>query len=131
MLDYAWFRLLVRAIGVVLIGLGLPAVVSMLLNIANYLLTDRSIMWGWTSFWQSPAVGLFVHVIASLTQLAAGAYLLFGGKRLIAFCIRDVLDHCAACGYDLRRVGAPNCPECGIPIHARPHRTPPGVLPTP
>jgi hypothetical protein len=126
-LEYAWFRLLVRGIGVLLIGLGVPAIVSVVINLINYFLSNESLTRG--SFWLSPMFVSAAYGAASLAQSLVGVYLLFGANRLIAFCMRDVLDHCTACGYDLRRVGAPNCPECGVPIHARPGRTPPVILP--
>jgi hypothetical protein len=127
MLEYAWFRLLVRAIGVLLIGIGAPGFFAMLVNLGTYVLANGASAAG--SISQGTVLTLIAHVAASCAQVAFGLYLLLGANRLIGFCIRDVLDHCTACGYDVRRVGAPNCPECGVPLHARPARTPPAASP--
>jgi hypothetical protein len=109
--TFIWFLLLIRAIGILLIGLSLPAAISLI---------------GW--FGQLPSAAgaldsyiLYVaaQVLAHFVQLFFGLYLLIGGNRVIRYCARDVmrpLERCIVCGYDLRGLTISNCPECGIDL---------------
>ena len=119
MADYSWFRLLVRALGLVFIGLAAPQAVSWL-------------FWMATSYRQSftaagtPAVNLWDMIIqwsgyfASVAaQLGFGLYLFFGGEWVIRRCLRDVYGRCAACGYDVAGHAGSVCPECGVVLAGR------------
>ena len=107
MTDYTWFKLLVRAIGLLLIGMGLPSLLSNLIGLVT-----------WMSDPQSRAsmnlLARFLPLVASYgAQSAFGLYLFFGAEALISRCIRDVRGHCACCGYPVGGVTSGICPECG------------------
>lgn len=38
------------------------------------------------------------------------------GQLIAAFCVPRNPEHCANCGYDLRGLPEPRCPECGQPF---------------
>lgn len=131
MLDFAWFRLVVRAIGILLIGLGAPSVVNSVIGYVNFLVYLRA---------TNPALPNLMYLtqtIGSATQFGMGVYLLFGANRLVGYCVRSVAAEyaacadddaigstpkCLSCGYELTNTtGA--CPECGVPIRASPRPT--------
>jgi hypothetical protein len=126
--DPRWFRLMVRGIGILTLALALPRVgdIARLLGTlaqgpsawtmyTPYITTGS----GGTSWWNPYVFSLLVAMLADLSQIALGAYLLFGAPRLVQFCIRQVGGRCPACDYDIRGLkGA--CPECGVPITAQP-----------
>jgi hypothetical protein len=116
--NFIWFRLLIRAIGILLIGLALPEAISTLGWFAQIGETPISL--------DGYLLYLIMMVIANFTQLAFGMYLLIGGNRIIRYCARDLLDRCAVCGYDLRGITAPRCPECGMTLDRPP---PPSAQP--
>lgn len=110
MTDYAWFRLLLKAVGVLLLGMSVP----MLLWTLGSLLAQRIESGGITLTelgrgWLPPIMGYG-------SQVAIGLYLLLGGQRLIEYSLRGVRGRCAACGYNVAELKAPVCPECGTPI---------------
>ena len=117
MSDYSWFKLLVRAIGLLLVGLALPQVpvaVAWLI----YALTEEG---GGFSEWALRILPMFA---GPALQIAFGLYLLLGAERLIARFIRDIRGHCACCGYDLASLTADKCPECGAAITPAPPSPP-------
>ncbi len=114
MIDYSWFRLLVRAIGILLIGLSLPHALMSTVHVIDTLLTGNWSQYGWSGYfgWVGSIVGL-------LLQAGFGFYLLSGGGRLVERCLRGVYGWCPHCGYDVRTIPAANCPECGSVLPGR------------
>jgi hypothetical protein len=111
MSDYSWFRLLLRAIGVLLLGLSVP----MLLWTAGAAALTAASAGGRMSY--EP---LLAPVVAYGGQAAIGLYLLLGGQLLVDYCLQGVRGRCGGCGYDLSGLDAQVCPECGAPIPRRP-----------
>jgi hypothetical protein len=109
--DYSWFKLLVRAIGLLLLGLALPAI---LVN-AGY------IIWMKLDPTYSQVGGAqllrYLPVILGYgAQCILGFYLMLGAEPIIARCLRGVRGRCATCGYDISSLAASPCPECGTPF---------------
>jgi hypothetical protein len=112
MTDHSWFKLLVRAIGLLILGLGGP---SLLFSLTGLLVEvwDQSVA----------QYGVMRYVAVTLppmlaygAQTAFGLYLFLGAERLISRCMRDVRGHCPACGYDLSSTSTGRCPECGTDV---------------
>ena len=108
-----WFRLAVRAIGLLLIGLGLPSVWSFFIFFLQSTPTAGSP--------DGPSALTMVYYLPTyLCQAGMGVYLLFFGDRLIRACVRDALTVCGVCAADLtKQPQGDTCAECGA---ARPVR---------
>jgi hypothetical protein len=122
MSDYIWFKLFIRGIGLLLIGLALPSFVSLALwTVQTFIQSDGQ--------WVQYVFLTLLNLAAFSIQLAMGVYLFLGGQRVIRFCLRDVVNRCAFCAYDLRGIKGDVCPECGLTFVAPPDRTtsPPGA----
>lgn len=134
MVDYSWFKLFVRALGVIFIGLGGPTVIGAIATMAAQLEYFRSQpSGGGPSLWMYLTM-MGGSALGSLLQLLFGLYLLLGGSRLIDLCLRGVLGHCAACGYDVHDITGATCPECGVLLPGRspvPPRQAPAAGPAP
>jgi hypothetical protein len=122
MSEYAWFKLLVRAVGLLLMGLSLPGLLWAAGEVITLLFEDTP---GMSRYWMR----FLPTTIHSAAELAIGAYLFFGGEQIIARCLREVRGHCASCGYDLSATSTGVCPECGAEF--KPLSGPPGTPPTP
>ncbi len=137
MIDYGWFRVIVRFVGVLLVIYFGPtaviAAVSLAINLPNYL-----------SGATGPEYTYIVLAIISsvLTPAAAagvGVYFALGGNAFIRWCMRGIGNFCPTCGYDIRGLTATRCPECNgtiTPLAARdaamalpaPHDPPPPAI---
>ena len=119
-----WFRLVLKAIGVLLIGFGIPEVLRNTIGIMDLLAKNG----GWTfitPYGSSTAFGpgtpspywlLFWQALPDLAQIALGLYLLLGGKWLLNKIIPSNRPYCHECGYDLSKNQSANCPECGVEL---------------
>jgi len=112
--DYSWFRLLLRATGVLLIGLSLPTLLSQMIQVVAMWWAPAAAPY--TTPWAYAVRYTIPYVAGYLAQAAFGFYLLFGAERLIARCLRGVRGHCSNCGYDITAVTMDACPECGVEI---------------
>ncbi len=114
-----WFRLVLKAIGVLLIGFALPGVAT-LLSKAGYhtMYRDPFAVRGVSApdwfYWQF----LASHV-RDLVQLGLGLYLLFGGRWIADLAIPSNRPYCPECGYDISEATGKCCPECGVEIVSR------------
>ena len=108
MSRFVWFRLMVRLVGLWLVATSAPSVVGGLISLISMLILPGAFPGGGV-FWLQLA-----WPVASSLELGAGVYFLFFGKRLIAWCLRDVDNSCGRCGYDISGVNANACPECGM-----------------
>ena len=113
-----WFRLVLKAIGVLLIGFGLPGVATLLASVGYYTMYGDPYasvsggigMSGWY-FWS-----LFSAHLGDVVQLGLGLYLLFGGRWIADLAIPSNRPYCPQCGYDISQSTGDRCPECGVPI---------------
>ncbi len=118
MADYTWFRLLVKGIGIVVLGMGMPELISHISSLLQSLAMagpGGALAGAPWFFWYTQAG----FGISSLLQIAFGLYLLFRGQWLVDRCLRSVYGRCPACDYDVRGVPAVTCPECGIVLPGR------------
>jgi hypothetical protein len=79
--DRAWFRLLLRAEGVLLLGLSLPMVIDRIMSMVGMLASGRQMpgaefTWRWMLWLAGP-----------LVQLALAGYLIVGPSRLERICM--------------------------------------------
>ena len=105
MSEYAWFKLLVRAIGVFYLATAIPSVLSSI--------------WSSVQYWMEVGTDMYGFIAGSVywvSQLGIALYLLLGGRRLIDFCLRDLKRCCPNCGYPTEGLTGPSCPECGARI---------------
>lgn len=119
--DFAWFKLVIRLVGVLLLGLAIPQLMTSLSPLRNVWiqLTESVTMKGQSDVWVFASLA---YAAAPLMQTAIGVYLLLGAPRLRAWCIQSVIGRCACCDYDVREITAPFCPECGSPLPVTPER---------
>jgi hypothetical protein len=110
--DYTWFTLLIRAIGILIVGVAISPSLAWVGYIIGALREGRNAP-GIGEFWSLSAV---FGAMATCAQLAYGLYLIFGARWLIVHCIGSLYGRCHACGYDLTGVVADRCPECGVPF---------------
>jgi hypothetical protein len=105
-----WFRLVLKAIGIVLIGLSLPSVTPLASDGVGWLLAQVGVPW--------LDNGVFVYNlpygIGGVMQFLLGLYLLLGGTWLLDRIIPSNRPYCPECGYDLSNNRSSNCPECGV-----------------
>jgi hypothetical protein len=109
--DPRWFKLLLRAIGVLLMGLSLPSLGSLGPYVVNLFEPDafgtpqKLPVRGW--------VAACAYIAGVFGQALLGIYLLSGAPRLMRYCVRQVYSRCPGCDYDLSGVQG-GCPECGV-----------------
>jgi len=114
-MDPRWFKLLVRAVGLMLIGFAAPMLVKNVLTFLYVLMFDEQ------PASLSYTLSYVAAIFGDLVQGGFGVYLLLGGGKLTQWCLRQTLGSCLVCEYDVRTITAPTCPECGAPI---PRNTP-------
>lgn len=86
MKDATWFAFVVRGVGVLLFGLGLPALLGQVVSTAQWLhgLAGPS-EWGWFG-----SFATFGHLLADGSQVALGLYLAVDGKAVVAWVLGEV-----------------------------------------
>lgn len=126
MKDYVWFQLIVRAIGILILALSVPEAIWTVMWSIGQIMTGAS---GFLSPGEH-FVAVAVSLIGAFVRVAVGAYLLFGGRALVAYCIARVGDRCVRCGYDVSGTPAGPCPECGTPFTEAPGETERAPAPT-
>jgi hypothetical protein len=108
MRDYRWFKILVRAFGLLLIGQSIPSIGT----ITHYVI---AILGGAPAptghYWQA----LATYGTATVAALLLGLYMLSGAPKFVRYCIEQVEDRCIRCDYDIRGLTG-QCPECGLPV---------------
>ncbi len=102
-----WFRLMLKAIGILLIGLSIPRVTEIMIVVVNDALS------GLTPLVPGPIGWNLFAVSGPLIQFFFGVYLLFGGKWIANLAIPSNRPYCPECGYDLSENSGDTCPECG------------------
>ena len=110
-----WFRLVIKAIGVLLIGVSLPEAYTSLLQIGYAVTEQGAIMTAPYPTWWTICAPL-----APFVQFAFGVYLLCGAPWLVNKVIPSNRPYCPECGYDLTRFSGDRCPECGVAVASGP-----------
>jgi len=112
--EFAWFKLLVRLVGVLLLGLSVP---MLMWYIGVFLVQTVPSSPGATSGSLTYAIYSYVPgLIGYGTQAAFGWYLLVRGDWVIRRVLAEIHGRCAVCGFELSGVKAASCPECNTPI---------------
>jgi len=109
MSDPHWFKLLVRGVGILLLGLAIPSALQAIASVST--IFDPVVA---PQDWNG-RLWLMTHTLSALVQLGFGIYLVFGAPRLVRYCVRQVYSRCGACDYDVRGLRGV-CPECGVSI---------------
>lgn len=111
-----WFRLVLKAIGVLLLGFALPEVATLLSKVGYR--TMYGDPFGGTGTLTSPTTVYWdmVAYVRAFVQLGLGLYLLFGGRWIADLAIPSNRPYCPECGYDNSEATGKRCPECGVPI---------------
>lgn len=108
-----WFRLVLKAIGVLLVGLSFPAF-SQFLGYIFYMSDSTSGFPSDSAYW----VVQLLYSGGVLLQLGFGLYLFFGGAWIVNKAIPSNRAYCPECGYDLRNSPVGRCAECGVAVPA-------------
>jgi hypothetical protein len=115
MSDYAWFRLIVRAIGIFLLAHAIPRFLDVMRWALEFWMYGESRMF--------TTSGFVSQLVLVGVDMAIALYLLVKGRRLIDFCMRDMRDRCPKCGYPAAGVTGSVCPECGTRFAFQPGST--------
>ena len=111
-----WFRLVVKAIGILLIGFAIP---EFALNLASFVTAMSSgiVGYGGAGLTSEDKVLLSITYFAGpIIQLGIGIYLLAGAQWLVNTCIPSNRPYCPECGYDLSDSSTDWCAECGVDL---------------
>lgn len=102
-----WFRLVLKAIGILIIATNIPTVITFGWTIlVDY--QKGAGLWTWDSW-------LAGSVIGHAAGVGIGVYLLFGGEWLLNQIIPSNRRYCPDCGYDVSESpSATKCSECGV-----------------
>lgn len=114
-----WFRLVLKAIGIFLLATGVVELVDSISRAIGQVYFV-GFMGGGTiyDFERLLSLALYSGLVGGIGRLVIGAYLLFGGAKLVNLCIPSNRPYCPHCGYDVRGVGDGICPECGVRLPA-------------
>lgn len=106
-----FFRLTVRAIGMLLIGLHIASPIWFVQSLVSAIRLEEELytLPNWI-------VSFFTH----FSGFALGVYLTFFADRFIRACVRDAMGRCGTCGHDLRGWSGEKCPSCGAPFASSP-----------
>lgn len=105
------FRVLLKAIGVLLIAFTVPKLTDqglLILHALNVGGTDE-----WLEVYFYPVIYGGTSAAGAMLQLLLGLYLFFGGKWVTNLAIPDNRSYCPACGYQLTGRDGATCPHCG------------------
>lgn len=114
MSEFAWFKLLVRLVGILLLGLSVPMLLWHVGSFAAQMIPSSPMR---TS--GSMEYALYSTVPGLLgygAQATFGWYLLVRGDWVIRKVLAEIHGRCAVCGFDLTGVKATSCPECNTPV---------------
>ncbi len=124
----AFATICVRLLGLLSLLLGIALMLGQIFPLLSYMQwIDWNLAAFLPSFDRAMSYGLSAtHIGGSIVCAGFGWYLLFRGRRVLAWITRGLGDECASCGYDLAGVKGGKCPECGSPVRPQQPQTPPG-----
>ncbi len=102
-----WFRLVLKAIGVLTIGVAIPNLVWGV---------PVAMQWAAGIGGRPPAVYELGQIAAGIAPVAFGLYLFFGGEWIVNIAIPSNRPYCPNCGYDVSKATSGRCPECGVAL---------------
>lgn len=105
-----WFRLVLKAIGVLLFGSSLVGVAHAIIALIDVVILQANRRSSFVLFYS------MLQMIAALAPALLGLYLFFGGEWIVNKAIPSNRPYCPECGYDLSRSSGPRCPECGTAV---------------
>ncbi len=119
-----WFRLVLKAIGILLIGQWLNEFANSIWWLLDVVISGGDLYRGYANnpYYTAPttdyreAVRLTFEFIGPILPFVFGLYLLFGGKWLVDKIIPSNRPYCPNCGYPLTDTASEQCPECGIAL---------------
>ena len=115
-----WFRLVLKAIGILLLGISLPDLIDAVLMFSDIAFNWSALVAG-TGTRASLLTGhnmaaAIAQSLPGLAQAAFGSYLFFDGKWILNKAIPSNVPYCPDCGYDLSKNSTGRCPECGVTL---------------
>ncbi len=114
-----WFRLVLQAVGVLLVGFGAPDLIA---DIGGYIVWQYQIAGTVRGGAMGPVpdwLGFLVQFLPPALQTAFGIYLMTGASWLLNKIIPSNRPYCPECGYELAHHSSPKCPECGVALPDR------------
>ncbi len=125
-----WFRLVLKAIGIFLLATGVVELVDSVSSAVGMALVSGGSRFGGfrsaSELLQILGYAMYSGLPGGIARVVIGAYLLFGGAKLVNLCIPSNRPYCPHCGYDLRAVTDELCPECGVRLPAEVFAAPQG-----
>lgn len=103
-----WFRLVLKAIGVLTVGTAIPVLIWSGTEVALS-------VWGVGSGLGMGEM-MISYFVGSAAQVIFGLYLFFGGEWIVNMVIPSNRPYCPNCGYDVSRATSGRCPECGVAL---------------
>ncbi len=111
-----WFRLILKAIGILLLAFGVPDLIAYINNYIVQRVYMQNIGTPYGGI-QPEWLAVLLHILAPFLQVLIGLYLLLDGKWLLERIIPSNRPYCPNCGYDLSESGQPQaCSECGVEL---------------
>lgn len=111
-----WFRLVLKAIGILLLAWGLPELIAYITGYVSWRLLDIRSGGGYMGV-EPEWLAVLLHILSPVVQVLIGLYLLLDGKWLLDKIIPSNRPYCPECGYDLSESGnSAACSECGTAL---------------
>lgn len=116
-----WFRLALKAIGVLLIGYSISVVFHLAALLYELVVHGEAWLPGiHYAFGEVTIIEEIIwgalYMLQMLSPLLIGLYLVLGGKWLVNVAIPLDRPYCDKCGLDLSDATGTRCPECGSAI---------------
>ncbi len=112
-----WLRLVLKCVGVLLIGLGLPEAIRQAgVFFQLFRMHAAAANTGAMPAFFGPngqGLGFVVNFLAGFIQFAIGVYLFVGGRWVVDHLVPTNRPYCPDCGYPLKGLTRDTCPECG------------------
>jgi hypothetical protein len=112
--DFAWFKLLVRLVGLLLIGLAGPMVLWYIGRMLTSTIPNSPTRTSYSFRYE--IMTALPGILAYGAQLALGMYLFLKGDWVIRKVLAEINGRCSVCGFDLTNVKSGSCPECNTPF---------------